>query len=65
MKLADEWRHFWKWSQTWLITLISVAPLLYEQLEQMQALIPAPWFKTGMILLGVMTIANNVRKKTA
>lgn len=63
MKLVDEWRHFWKWSQTWLITTISVAPLLYDQLEALRAVLPPQAFKIGMATLGVMTLINTVRQK--
>jgi hypothetical protein len=63
MKLADEWRHAWKWLQTWLITALAVAPLLYDQLAPLQDSIPAPWFKSVMAVLGVLTLINNVRKK--
>jgi len=63
VKLADEWRHAWKWLQTWLIAALSVAPLLYDQFALLQDYIPAPWFKVGMAILGVLTLINNVRKK--
>lgn len=63
MKLADEWRHAWKWLQTWLIAALSVAPLLYDQLQGMQEVLPPTWFKGGMAILGVLTLINNVRKK--
>lgn len=64
MKLADEWRHAWKWLQTWLITALSVAPLAYDQLAALQDVIPATWFRAGMAVLGVLTLINNVRKKS-
>lgn len=63
MKLATEWKQAWKWLQTWLIAALSVAPLLYDQLQGMQAVLPPTWFKGCMALLGILTIINNVRKK--
>ena len=63
MKLADEWKHAWKWLQTWLITALSVAPLAYDQLQGLQDVLPPAWFKAGMAILGVLTLVNNVRKK--
>jgi hypothetical protein len=63
VKLADEWRHAWKWLQTWLIAALSIAPLLYDQLASLQDVIPAPYFKFSMAVLGVLTLVNNVRKK--
>lgn len=63
MKLADEWRSAWRWLQTWLIAALGVAPLLYDQLELLQDVIPGPYFKVSMAVLGVLTLINNVRKK--
>lgn len=64
MKLADEWRHAWKWGQTWLIATVTMAPVLYDQLAPLQDNIPAAWFKVFIGLLGFLTIINNVRKKS-
>lgn len=63
MKLADEWRSAWRWLTTWLITVLSFAPLIYDQLSTLQAYLPPGWFKGSMAVLGVLTIINNVRKK--
>jgi hypothetical protein len=63
MKLADEWRSAWRWLQTWLIAALSIAPLLYDQLATLQDVLPPTWFKTGMAVLGILTLINNVRKK--
>lgn len=63
MKLSAEWKQAWRWLQTWLIAALSVAPLLYDQLGLLQDYLPAPYFKAGMAVLGVLTIVNNVRKK--
>jgi hypothetical protein len=63
MKLVDEWRQFWKWSQTWIITAITTAPLLYDQLAALQAVLPPAAFKTGMATLGVLALINTVRQK--
>lgn len=65
MKLADEWRHAWKWLQNWLITALGVAPLIYDQMAPLQDVLPPAWFKVGMGILAIMTLVNNVRKKTA
>lgn len=65
MKLADEWRSAWRWLQTWLIAALSVAPLLYDQFAQLQAYIPATYFKVGMAVLGALTLINTIRKKAA
>lgn len=64
MKLADEWRSAWKWLQTWLLAVLTIAPLLYDQLSMLQDVLPATWFKVGMAVLGILTLINNVRKKT-
>lgn len=64
MKLADEWRSAWKWLQTWLVATLSIAPLLYDQLAPLQDSIPSKWFKVCMAILGALTIANTMRKKT-
>jgi hypothetical protein len=63
MKLADEWRSACKWLSTWLIAVLSIAPLLYDQLATLQDVLPPTWFKVGMAVLGVLTLINNVRKK--
>lgn len=63
LKLADEWKQAWKWLQTWLITILSVAPLAYDQLATLQDVLPPTWFKVGMAVLGILTLINNVRKK--
>jgi hypothetical protein len=63
VRLADEWKQAWKWLQTWLIAALSVSPLLYDQFSALQDVIPAPTFKIGMAVLGVLTLINNVRKK--
>lgn len=64
MKLTDEWRSAWRWLQTWLIAILSAAPLLYDQLSALQDVLPPAWFKGGMAVLGVLTLINTVRKKT-
>jgi hypothetical protein len=63
LKLTEEWRHAWKWLQTWLIAILSAAPLLYDQFGSLQDLLPPGWFKVGMAVLGILTLVNNVRKK--
>lgn len=63
VKLADEWRHAWKWLQTWLIAALGVAPLIYDQMAPLQEVLPAAWFKSAMGVLAVLTVVNNVRKK--
>lgn len=63
MTFADEWRHAWKWLQTWLLAVLTVAPLAYDQLALLQEYLPATWFKVGMAVLGILTLINTVRKK--
>lgn len=65
MKLADEWRSAWRWLQNWLIAALGVAPLLYDQLASLQGVLPPAAFKALMGVLAVLTLINNVRKKTA
>lgn len=65
MSLTSEWKEAWKWLQTWLVATLSVAPLLYDQLALLQDVIPATTFKIAMAVLGVLTLINTVRKKTA
>lgn len=61
--LSDEAKHAYKWLQTWLVTALSLAPMAYEQLSAMQDVIPRGWFQVGMLILGIATITNTVRRK--
>ena len=64
IRFTPEAKQAWRWLQTWLIAVLSCAPLAYEAFGQLQDLIPPMWFRAGMALLGFLTIVNMVRRKT-
>jgi uncharacterized membrane protein YfcA len=62
--LTDEWRNAWKWLNVQLAALLVAAPILYAQLESLQAYIPPKWFRYGIALLALLIAINTLRKKT-
>lgn len=65
MKLADEWRHAWKWLTVQLGAVLAVAPEIYEQVKGMQSFISESTFHHIMAVVGVLVILNTVKKKGA
>lgn len=65
MKLADEWRHAWKWLQVQLGVVVAAAALLYGQVEFLQEVIGPRWYGVLNAILGLAVVYNALRKKTA
>jgi len=63
MKLADEWKHAWKWLSVQLGAVIAIAPELYQQVEGMKEYVPISWFHHAMAAAGILVILNTVKKK--
>lgn len=64
VKLAEEWRHAWKWLTVQLGAVVAVAPEIYEQVRGMQSFISDSTFNHIMAGLGVLVVLNTVKKKT-
>jgi hypothetical protein len=63
--LNDEWTSAWRWIQTWLGVAIMAAPQVYDNVQTLQAFLPATWFRVIMSILGGAVIINTLRKKKA
>jgi uncharacterized membrane protein YfcA len=63
--ITDEWRNAWKWLNVQAAAVLVAAPILYTQLESLQAYIPPKWFRYGMASVGLLVLINTLRKKKA
>lgn len=63
IKIADEWKHAWKWFQVQLGTVVAFAPEVFEQVKQLQGYISESTMHHIMSGLGVLLVINAVRKK--
>lgn len=62
-KLADDWRHAWKWFSVQLGALIFIAPTLYENIDALQDILPRKLFAIAQAGLGILVMVNAVKKK--
>lgn len=65
MKLADEWKHAWKWLSVQLGAIIAIAPEIFEQVKALQGYVSDSMFHHIMAGLGVLLVLNTIKKKRA
>lgn len=61
--LASEWRGAWKWLSVQLGFITFLAPTLYENLDAIQDILPRKLFAIAQAGLGILVMANAVKKK--
>lgn len=63
IRLHPQWSEAWNWMSTWIVAILTAAPVLYTYWQPLQAYLPARWFAAGMLCIGVLGILNIVRLK--
>ena len=61
---VDDWRKAWKWFSVQGIAFLSIAPVLYENLDFVQAFLPVGTFHGLMASLGAATLVSRLVKQS-
>ena len=61
--LVDDWKQAWKWFSFHGLLALSIAPVLYENIEFVQDFVPPTVYHYGMGGLGLLTLISRLVKQ--
>lgn len=63
LRLVDDWKRAHHWFSTWLISVMGLVPVVYENIGFVQDYVSPTLFHNTMGILGVLTLAARMVKQ--
>jgi len=65
MKLVDDWKDFWKWYSTWVITFLAMLPTMWMQIpDEYKAMIPEQYMGYIGVTLAIGSVLSRLRDQS-